>query len=476
MTAIRSPLAGIVMATTLACAGAGELLRLDFNDPAHLGLQPGSLPAGEPQGPVAASAGFPGAADFSGGLIKVPGFKGPQGPFSIEARFRLHGYGPEDSRFVADILNTATWDTGPSQGFAFRVGGSYLYPFAPREAYRTEAEWQEGQSAVSHIDRGRLSVCFADFVIARKDDNRQWKQALTDRCIPLNEWTHLAAVWDGTDMRIFLDGLEATDHWRVDGKGAPTNIDSVETAYVGSRIEDEWDPRHLDGELDFVKVEDKALTAEEIHKRFQDTFLPEKRDSLCMGVVIPHYPEAGQVCKGKLKLEIKVFNHGACTDPKFIAGLLAGDSVEVEIAKDPSFQTVLVRMTASGTAFELSAADLASFAGYTGEIFWRVRLKARKAAAGALAKSSAIAETPWSPSRPMVLDMSGVTIGLRPATAPRILRADAGVFLPGTSGSAPALFELSGRRVDARFERVEGGWRLLSAPPSGLPAGLLLAR
>ena len=472
MTAIRLPLIGFVVATTLACAGAGELLRLDFNDPVHLGSQPGPLPQGHLIGTVVPAASFPGSAAFSGGLIEIPGFEGPKGAFSVEARFRLHGYGPEDNRFLADIINTATWDKGPSQGFSLRVGGGYLYPFAPREAYRSEGEWQEGQSAVTHIDRGRLSVCFGDFVIARQDDDRQWKQAVTDRCISLNEWTHLAAVWDGTDMRIYLDGLDATDPWRVDGKGASTRIDSVATAYLGSSSENQKSPVHLAGEVDYVIVEDKALTAEEIHKRFQDTFLPEKRDSLCMGVAIPHYPEAGQVCKGKLKLEIKVFNHGACTDPKFIAGLLAGDSVELEIAKDPSFQTVLVRMTASGTAFELSAADLAPLAGYTGEIFWRVRLKARKAAAGALAKSSAIAEQPWSPSRPMVLDMSGVAVGLRAAPAPRVLRADAGLFLPGTSGSAPALFDLSGCRLDARFERVEGGWRILSA----LPAGLLLAR
>jgi hypothetical protein len=461
----------------LACAAllsirtpAAELLRLDFDDPAQLGTQASPLPAGEPVGAVKPSA-TAGAADFRGGLIKVPGFKGPQGSFSIEARFRLRSYGPESSRFVADILNTATWDNGPSQGFAFRVGGSYLYPFAPREAYRTEAEWLEGQGAVSHIDRGRLSVCFADFVIARADDNRQWKQALTDRCIPLNEWTHLAAVWDGADMRIYLDGLDATDQWRVDGKSAPTRIDTVETAYVGSRIEGEWDPRHLDGDLDFVKVEDKALTAIEIHERYKQTFRPETRESLCLGVVIPHYPEAGAVCKGKLRLEIKVYNHGACTDPKFIAGLLAGDSVELEIAKDPSFKTVLVRAIVAGTAFELEAKDLAPLAGYTGEIFWRVRLKPKTPA---LAKSAAapVPEPAWSPSRPLGVDLSGITVGLRQGPTPRIVRVGSGLFPAGPADAAPVLFELSGRRLPARFERTSGGWRLLSEAPQGL----LLAR
>lgn len=461
----------------LACAGlvavqaapAAELLRFDFDDPAHLGTQHAPLAAGLVIGPVTAST-TAGAADFHGGTIKVPGFKGPQGPFSIEARFRLRGYGPEDSRFIADILNTATWDNGPSQGFAFRVGGSYLYPFAPSEAYRTETERLAAADAGTQIDRGRLSVCFADFVIARKDNNREWKQALTDRCIPLNEWTHLAAVWDGSDMRIYLDGMDATDKWRIDGKSAPTNIDSVGTAFVGARIEGGFDPRDLDGDLDFVKVEDRALTAAEIHKRFQGTFVPEKRDSLCMGVVIPHYPEAGAICKGKLRLEIKVYNHGACTDPAFIAKLVAGDSVQLEIAKDPSFQQVLIRATVSGLAFDLDTADLAPLAGYTGEVFWRVRIKAK---AAALAKASAAeAVTAWSPSRPMVVDLSGLTMRLHAGPAPRLVRADAGLFLAGPGGAEPVLYDLSGHCLNSRFERVDGGWRLSSKPP----VGLLLAR
>ena len=218
---IQNPLRIVALVTILAGLPlfSAELLRLDFTDPAHLETQASPLPAGTVLGPVTAAAGLSGVADFHGGVVRIPSFQGPQGPFSIEARFQLRGYGPEDSRFIADILNTATWDNGPSQGFAFRVGGSYLYPYAPREAYRTDAEWQAAQGDYSYIDRGRMSVCFADFVIARKDDDRSWKQALTDRCIELGAWTHLAAVWDGADMRIYLNGLDATDTWRIDGAG-----------------------------------------------------------------------------------------------------------------------------------------------------------------------------------------------------------------------------------------------------------------
>lgn len=459
-------------------AGAAELLHFDFNDSAHLGAQTGNLPAGTVMGPVAPS-GETGAADFSGGLVKLPGFPGPQGPFSIEARFRLRHYGPESSRFIADILNTATWDTGPAQGFAFRVGGSYLYPVLPRNRYATEQEWQNAQDAYSHIDRGRLSVCFADFVIARQDDNANWKQALTDRCIETGAWTHMAAVWDGTDMRIYLNGLDATDTLRLDGAGKPTRVDSVETAYVGSRIEGEYDPRHFDGEIDYVKVEDKALSPTEIHARYQATFVPEKRDSLCWGVLLPLYPEAGKVCPGRLHIETKVFNHGACTDPKIIAGFLAGDSVEIEVAKNADFDTIAARLRFADLSFDLDLGSFSALAGYRGPIYWRVRLIPAKRA-NALAKAAA-AEPEWSPSRPIVLDLSGTTDLALPAPglarAPRLVRAMAGLLLQGPE--EPVLFDLSGKRVAVRFRRLPQGegnatyWRLESVPAG---AGVLLAR
>jgi hypothetical protein len=459
-------------------AAAGSPLNFDFNDSAHLEVQTGPLPKGEVSGAVSPSKEFPGSADFAGsyevatagGVIRVPGYRQPKGPFSIEGRFRLRSYGPEDSRFVADILNTATWDEVVSQGFAFRVGGSYLYPPLPRNAYKTEAEWTAAQNAWSHIDRGRMSDCFAVFAIAQADDPRAWKQVITDRCIELNAWTHLVATWDGEDMRIFLNGTDATDPWRIQGKGHAPLMDSVVDAFVGARNTGTWDPRHVNGAIDFVRVEEGVLSDAEIHKRYKETFKPEVHDSLCLGVIIPHYPVAGQVCDGKVDFEIKVINHGACTDPAFLASFLAGDSVEVEFAKNSSFTDVVLRVVVSTTAFRLQPSDLAKIGTYKGQIFWRVRLVRSKAVA--LAKSSvaptaSLAETgEWSPSRPMILDLTAPTslAGRASGSRPILVQSGSGLFVADDgSGSRPFLYDLAGHRQSARFERVPGGWRLEKA-------------
>lgn len=451
-----------------------DLLRFDFRDSAALGKQTGPLPDGEVSGAVTHSRTYPGAADFGagGGFVRVSPFKAPRGSFTIEARFRLRSYGPESSRFVADILNTATIDNGPSQGFAFRVGGSYLYPPLPRDAYATEAEWTAAQNAYTYIDRGRLSYCFAELAMARVDDWRAWKEVYTDRCIELNQWTHLVATWDGGDMRIYLDGAEATDKWRVQGKGIAPLIDSVETAYVGSRIEGDWDPRHLDGALDFVRVQNGALTADEIRARYRETFVPEARDSLCTGVIIPRKPEAGQVCGKQTGFEIEVTSHGACSDTAFKAGFAAGDSIEVEFSKDPSFDPVALRLVAGARDFRLSGSDYDLLAQIKQEIYWRARLIHPAIAQGLLKKSTvASARGAWSLPRPVLLNLAEANAVLpRPQRLrPVLVQPGAGLFVPGDA--QPFLFDLSGKRMPLRFTAVTGGWRLEKSPAN---AGVFL--
>ena len=64
-----------------------------------------------------------------------------------------------------------------------------------------------------------------------------------------------------------------------------------------------------------------------------------------------------------------MYSHGACTDPGFVAAFLAGDSVEIEMAKDPGFEHVDVRLVVGSTAFVLGPQDLSALLGYTGRSF-----------------------------------------------------------------------------------------------------------
>jgi len=457
---------------SLAYAGsAAELLHLEFNDSAQLGAQTDSLPTGLLSGATHVSMDFPGSLDFgpAGGAVRIPAFKSPSGAYTVEARFRIRNYGVSTSNFIANILNTIP---GSHDGLAFRVGGGYLYSPLPRNAYKTDEEWSNAQNGFDWALRERISDCIGAFVMATTDGG--WMEVYSDRCVEKNEWTYLVGTWDGEQMHIYINGLDATDKWRTVGAGLHPNLQPVGDAWIGARTLEADDPRHFDGVLDFVKAEDGALTPQQVHERYRDTFVPQERDSLCKGIVIPEYPESGGACRGKLDLEFKIFSHGACTDTAFVAALLAGDSIEIEIAKSEDFTNGLIRVVVSSVNAQLVADKLADLAGYKGVIYWRGRILHAKVQA--IAKVAASSEEDWSLPRPLVVDMSGDVLAIRPSLKAVLVQGRAGTFVPSSADSPePSLFDFAGKRQRVRFRKVPGGWELEQADP-GLSGLFLIAR
>ncbi len=476
-------------------ASAKDLLYLDFNDTVALGKQPAPLPAAHRNGDVTPSRDFPGSADLkSSGFFSVDSFPSPRGPFSVEARFLIRNYAPESSRFINDILNTSTWDIGPTQGFVIRNGGSYLYPPLPRNAFATDAEYQASMNGYSYIERAVLSKCVGEFVMADYNDDRNWKNVYTDRCLQLNAWTHMVGVWDGKDMRIYLNGWEATDVWRVQGADVPTRMDSLVTAYVGARTSGSFDSRHTDGLLDFVRVVDYAMTPEEINQRYRTTSTAVDQVKICDGSILPINPKAGECAKKETEFRFQVKANDGCTLPPN-KGYHKGDTVEVEFSKDAEFSKVFMHKDVVDTAFHFDVDKLPdSDKVFVGGNYWRARLKHSSDASG-LTKRAATADLPtaspgpWSNSRPIVLDLASGTTALRRAGSQgsdlsaaaafrmRQMRVlvipQDGLFLPGPSDLAPTLYSLSGEKLSLPWQKRAGGWWL---PTGVVRSGLLLAR
>jgi concanavalin A-like lectin/glucanase superfamily protein len=464
---IRHSAPALAFALVLAAAAEGRaedqlLLNLDFNDTAHLAAQPAPLPQGTLLPDAGASADFPGALDLGKqGYVRVPGFRSPRGPFTVEARFRVNEYAPASTRYISDILNTATWDSGPTQGFGIRIGGGYLYAPMPRQAYASDDDYRADIAWYDDGERAAVSRCIGEFFMAMEGDDRNWKEVVTDRCIQRNAWVHVAGVWDGEDMRLYFNGQDATDTLRVLRPEARPRIDSVATAFVGARSDGGFDSRHLDGTVDFVRVIDRALSAEEIRQRHGAT-LPAS-DTLCHGAILPLYPAAGQAVTGLGEFRFRIVVEGACTRPGFDPGLKPGDTVEVEIAKDPEFQDVLVRLKVSSLAFRLENAALAKLVGYSGAAYWRARLLparpalSKSAASGAIALAAAPA---WSLSRPFILDGKAAV-----ATRPVLPAARLAPMLTGgrlsvdaRGASRPRIHSLDGKILPLAFTREGARW------------------
>jgi hypothetical protein len=470
-----------VFALAAAPEGRAEdqlLLNLEFQDTAHLAAQSAPLSQGTLLPDAGASADFPGALDLgTQGYVRVPGFRSPRGPFTVEARFRVNEYAPASTRYISDILNTATWDSGPTQGFGLRIGGGYLYAPMPREAYASDEDYRADVGWYDDGERAAASRCIGEFFMAVQGDDRNWKEVVTDRCIQRNAWVHVAGVWDGEDMRIYFDGQDATDTLRVLRPEARPQMDSVATAFAGARADGGFDSRHLDGTLDFVRVIDRALSADEIRRRHGAT-LPAS-DTLCHGTILPVYPAAGQAVTGLGEFRFRIVAEGACTHPDFKPDIKPGDTVEIEIAKDPEFQDVLVRLKVSQLSFRLEAADQAKLVGYSGAAYWRARLLPAKPALAKSAASGALvlAATPsWSLSRPFILD-GKASVAARPAfpalPAARLAPMLVGGWLSvdARGASRPRIHSLDGKILPLVFTRQGARWT--ASLPADAAGGIL---
>lgn len=80
--------------------------------------------------------------------------------------------------------------------------------------------------------------------------------------IPLNKWVHVAATWDGTHIKYYVNGKQDPLTYEFTGTISVTYSDLVMGLDYG--------PSYLKGKLDDVRIYNRALTAEEIDKVYHD--------------------------------------------------------------------------------------------------------------------------------------------------------------------------------------------------------------
>jgi len=86
-----------------------------------------------------------------------------------------------------------------------------------------------------------------------------------ERVIPVGEWGHATATWDGTTMRVYLNGIETGS---ADRGGSAVFVDPAVGAAFGNQPVG-GENRPWDGILDDIRIYTKALSAEEIAQVMQ---------------------------------------------------------------------------------------------------------------------------------------------------------------------------------------------------------------
>lgn len=160
---------------------------------------------------------------------------------------------PHEAALEPGALTVETWVKAPE----FPAGGDARRWLVSKNAN----EWVEGHYALM-LDRDRPGACL-NIGGGRTNVFTLWSDGPR---LETNRWHHLAFTYDGSQMRLFVDGRPSgelpVDRTRIPGSG-PVALGQRADGYV-----------HFRGSLDEVRIYDRALEAAEISVHAADPMVP----------------------------------------------------------------------------------------------------------------------------------------------------------------------------------------------------------
>ena len=92
------------------------------------------------------------------------------------------------------------------------------------------------------------------------------KKAITDTVLNPSQWYHIAGTWDGSEMKIYLDGELEDTTTAASSMSTSTEPLLIGAAYFEGSIRTS---ELFDGQLDEVRILDRALSAQEVEEDFE---------------------------------------------------------------------------------------------------------------------------------------------------------------------------------------------------------------
>ena len=111
---------------------------------------------------------------------------------------------------------------------------------------------KEGEYGIVRFSDGTIQWAFANA-------NPGWNWINTGVVAPLNQWTHVAVVYENGVVKTYINGLLAHTH---NGSGAIGDVDNTRNDFrIGGR---QLTSHHFQGRIDEVRIYNRALSASEI--------------------------------------------------------------------------------------------------------------------------------------------------------------------------------------------------------------------
>lgn len=405
---------------------------------------------------------------FQNGGMEIPSYTPPTGPWYAVATLRMDAYGDQSSWHISNFLATATWPDGfsnpPIQGFQFRTGGSGLYPAMPRDPKVSDLDYKNSLDVLDREMQAQVSRCLLGFSQASTDPNSNWIQSNSDRCLPLGEWVHFAAGWDGTRQRLFLNGLEVTDTLRQLGKGLQPRANPGVPLTVGMRGSSVMDQfQFFHGALQSARIHAGILdSAKAVDIYHADNPVLSGTCKASVSIVLPCV--AAAVFKTD-SVTLKLKPSASCRKG-MVADLVFrdGDSIDVvAISLDESRRTVGSARVGS-LSFPLSVLGIPD-AKATPFVLKSRLVRAPLVAVPYAARSMAEADPSSDMERPMVLIARSSATQPRAPSGSAVWVSSRVLRLP--EGARPVAVRADGTTLELADQLEPGVWDL-SALPRGI--------
>ena len=156
----------------------------------------------------------------------------------------------------------------PLPGLTLATVSAWIRPTQATTTRETILSHRENNSCGFLLDLQSGTNGYPEFYIRYRTASNtvSWQKVVDQHAVALNQWTHIAGVYDGTYMYLYRDGKLV-----VKSGSMPGTIYEGCGGQLGIGARASLDTHYFPGLIDDVRVFDRALRAAEINKLYQGT-------------------------------------------------------------------------------------------------------------------------------------------------------------------------------------------------------------
>jgi hypothetical protein len=206
-------------------------------------------------------------------------------PYELDEYYTRDYSSHQNHAYFDSDISTPRWNVNGRSGRAIRFDGVHEFLYIPTSTAIDELETFTVETWISHEGWGsehatifnkpvseRISENPGSVYTLKRDgnsgritfeitlENEQVVSVTSGEEIPANEWIHITATFDGSELRLYLNGQEEDSRLAE----APLMQTNSNRLYLGSRWSNSTNAYRFNGSLDEFRLYERVLSKEQI--------------------------------------------------------------------------------------------------------------------------------------------------------------------------------------------------------------------